>query len=144
MAAVRRVLGESGYDMANYREESFSFESLPVTDQLAADPLHLTDETRDTEPAAADRGVATFNVEFVRSGRTISCSAKQNVLDAAIAAGMRPASSCSQGMCGTCKTTMLEGSVDMQHNGGIRPKEVAQNKILICCSKPLTDLRIEA
>ena len=27
---------------------------------------------------------------------------------------------------------------------GIRPKEVAQNKILICCSKPLSDLRIEA
>ena len=144
MDAVRRVLEAAGYDMANYHEESFSFESLPAIDQIAADPLHLSGETQDAEPPTAEAGVATFNVEFVRSGRTISCSAKENVLDAAIAAGMRPASSCSQGMCGTCKTTMLEGSVDMQHNGGIRPKEVAQNKILICCSKPLSDLRIEA
>jgi glycine betaine catabolism B len=143
MAAVRRVLAESGYDMANYHEESFSFESLPVADRVAADPLRLADEADSTE-STADADVATFDVEFVRSGRTITCSAEQYVLDAAVGAGMRLPSSCTQGMCGTCKTTMLAGSVDMQHNGGIRPKEVAQNKILICCSRPLSDLRIEA
>ena len=143
MAAVRSVLDESGYDMANYHEESFSFESLLVADQVAADPLHLAEDAG-SPGSTAGAGVTTFNVDFVRSGRTITCSAEQNVLDAAVAAGMRLPSSCTQGMCGTCKTTMLAGSVDMQHNGGIRPKEVAQNKILICCSKPLSDLRIEA
>ena len=139
MAAVRRVLDEVGYDMANYHEESFDFDSLPADEQNAADPLHLADEI-DTQ----DADVATFNVEFARSGRTITCSAEQYVLDAALAAGIHHPSGCAQGMCGTCKTTMLEGSVDMKHNGGIRPKEIAQNKILICCSKPLSDLRIEA
>ena len=143
MAAVRRVLADSGFDMAAYHEESFSFESLPVSDQLAADPLHLAEGTEDgSTPAASE--VATFTVEFARSGRTIPCAPDQFVLDAALAAGMRPPSSCTQGMCGTCKTVMLDGAVDMQHNGGIRPREVAANKILICCSKPLTDLRIEA
>lgn len=143
MAAVRRLLEDCGYDMTNYHEESFDFDSLPVAEQIAADPLHRADENG--HPTIGDgSGVATFNVEFVRSGRTISCPADQYVLDAAFLAGMRPPSSCSQGMCGTCKTVMLEGSVDMQHNGGIRPKEVAANKILICCSKPLSDLRIEA
>jgi ferredoxin len=144
MAAVRRVLDDAGYDMAHYHEESFSFESLSAAEQAAADPLHQTDESEDTAEPTAAAGVATFSVEFVRTGRTITVPANQFVLDAALAAGMRPASSCSQGMCGTCKTTMLAGSVDMQHNGGIRPKEVANNKILICCSKPLSDLRIEA
>jgi glycine betaine catabolism B len=143
MAVVRRLLDEVGYDMAYYHEESFSFESLPVTDQIAADPLHLAGEGG-AAPSIPDSRLASFNVEFVRSGRTITCSADQYVLDAATAAGMRLPSSCTQGMCGTCKSTMLTGSVDMQHNGGIRPKEVAQNKILICCSKPLSDLRIEA
>jgi ferredoxin len=47
-------------------------------------------------------------------------------------------------MCGTCKTTVLSGTVDMQHQGGIRPREIAQDKLLICCSKPLSDLRIDA
>lgn len=143
MAAVRRVLNEAGYDMAKYHEESFDFERLPVSEQIAADPLHLAGED-DSQSTVAESGVATFTVEFVRSGRTITCSADENVLDAAVAAGMRLASSCSQGMCGTCKSVMLDGAVDMQHNGGIRPKEIAANKILICCSKPLTDLRIEA
>jgi hypothetical protein len=39
---------------------------------------------------------------------------------------------------------LLAGSVDMRHNGGIRPREIAQNKILLCCSKPLEDLAIDA
>ena len=86
----------------------------------------------------------TYSVEFVRSGRTFTCADDENVLDAAYAAGLSPLSSCGQGMCGTCKTTVLSGTVDMQHNGGIRPREVAQNKILICCSKPLSDLTIDA
>ena len=144
MAVVRRLLDEVGYDMANYHEESFSFESLLVTDQIAADPLHLAHEAGDGEPGIAESAVASFTVEFVRSGRTITCPADTYVLDAATAAGMRLPSSCTQGMCGTCKTTMLAGSVDMQHNGGIRPKEIAQGKVLICCSKPLSDLRIES
>lgn len=141
MAAVRALLTETGYDMARYHEESFSFDQLPVEEQLAADP----DLGEETPAGDADRAeVAGFSVEFVRSGRTITVAPGQFVLDAALANGMRPASSCSQGMCGTCKTQMLDGSVEMQHNGGIRPKEVAANKILICCSTPLSDLRIEA
>ncbi|MFT4164026.1 MAG: hybrid-cluster NAD(P)-dependent oxidoreductase [Microlunatus sp.] len=140
MAAVRSILTESGYDMTNYHEESFDFTSLPAVEQQAreAEPAAADDENTD---AAAPAG---FSIEFVRSRKTVTCGAKQFVLDAALAAGLRPPSSCSQGMCGTCKTVMLEGSVDMQHNGGIRPKEVAAGKILICCSTPLSDLRIEA
>ena len=75
---------------------------------------------------------------------TIACRGDENILDAALAAGLRLPSSCTQGMCGTCKVAKLSGEVDMNHNGGIRPREVAANKILICCSKPLSDLRIEA
>jgi ferredoxin len=149
MAAVRRVLAETGYDMSSYHEESFDFDSLPASEQAAVveqveDLLVPGADPGADEPSTENTAVSTYSVEFVRSGRTITCPADQFVLDAALAAGMRPASSCSQGMCGTCKSLMLEGSVDMQHNGGIRPKEVAQNKILICCSKPLSDLRIEA
>jgi ferredoxin len=46
-------------------------------------------------------------------------------------------------MCGTCKSKLVSGQVDMKHAGGIRPREIAQGQILICCSKPLTDLVIE-
>lgn len=143
MGAVRRVLQESGFDMRNYNEESFSFDTLPSADRVQVEAAELTGGNSEPVEAAIEADT-TFAVEFVRSGKTVTCGVNENVLDAAVAAGMRLPSSCSQGMCGTCKSTMLAGEVDMQHNGGIRPKEIAQQKILICCSKPLSDLRIDA
>jgi ferredoxin-NADP reductase len=138
MAAVRRMLVEAGFDMQNYHEESFSFDDLTMKASSASDTA-ANGTTSDAAPMAR-----TYSVEFVRSGRTFTCAEDENVLDAAYEAGLSPASSCGQGMCGTCKTTMLSGAVDMQHNGGIRPREIARNKVLICCSKPLSDLTIDA
>jgi hypothetical protein len=31
----------------------------------------------------------------------------------------------------------------MNHNGGIRPREIRAGKILLCCSTPKGDLQIE-
>ncbi len=134
LASLRTVLAELDYDMAGYHQETFTFADLTAEERPATvEPTGTTD---------ADR--TTFSVEFVRSARTIRCAADQYVLDAALAAGIRHPSSCTQGLCSTCKTTLLEGSVDMRHNGGIRAKEIAQGKVLLCCSTPLTDLRLEA
>lgn len=130
MAAVRQLLGELGHDPRQYHEESFSFEDLAPITRPPAEVEVL--------PAAC------FQVEFVRSGRTVRCEPGQSVLAAATMAGVRIPSSCTQGMCGTCKTSKLSGEVTMQHNGGIRPKEIAQGKVLLCCSTPLTDLRLDA
>ncbi len=137
MTVVRSLLQEMGYDMAAYHEESFSFDSLPVADQPPA-PEEPPAGSVATEPATG------FSVEFVKSGKTITCGPHESILDAALTAGVRLPSSCSQGVCGTCKLSKLDGDVDMQHNGGIRPKEVAAGKILVCCSKPLSDVRLDA
>ncbi len=143
MASVRRLLEARDYDFSRYHEESFNFDRLPATDVRATiEEAGLG--SADVCGGAVQEAPAGFSVEFARSGRTITCGADEHILDAAFAAGMRPPSSCSQGMCGTCKTVKLSGEVEMQHNGGIRPKEIAQNKILICCSKPLSDLRLDA
>lgn len=131
MAAVRHCLGELGYDMHLYREESFNFDLLTAT------------EASTTEPAEARSTETQFTVEFARSGVTVQCGPDQTLLDAAFEAGLRWPSSCTQGMCGTCKTVKLDGEVEMHHNGGIRPREIAQNKILLCCSTPLGDVRID-
>jgi glycine betaine catabolism B len=136
MAAVRRMLDQAGFDLRNYHEESFSFDDLALQE--------FTGAVANQRESGAAPGVARYTVEFVRSGRSFSCAEDEHVLDAALEAGLSPPSSCGQGMCGTCKTTLLSGSVDMQHNGGIRPREIANSKVLICCSKPLSDLAIEA
>lgn len=123
MEGVRRMLSTAGFEMARYHEESFTFDEPAL-------PEHDTGQG--------------FKVEFTRSGRTIDCDAGTPVLAAASRAGISLPASCAQGMCGTCKTTLLAGSVDMRHNGGIRPREIADNKILLCCSKPLDHLVIDA
>lgn len=135
MAAVRTILAEIGYDLAGYHEESFTFETVVAA--LGAEP-----DAPGTD-APVDTGIVTHSVEFVRSGVTLRCGATQTILDAAYAAGVRVPASCTQGMCGTCKSTKLSGDVDMRHNGGIRPREIAQGKILLCCSTPLGDVRID-
>ena len=144
MTAVRQMLAEAHLDMQNYHEETFVFEDLSVkefTESAAPAPAPVPGLVPATSVESLTR---TYSVEFARSGRTFTCAEDENVLDAAYAAGLGPPSSCGQGMCGTCKTTLLSGTVDMQHNGGIRPREIAQNKVLICCSKPTSDLTIDA
>lgn len=126
MAAVRALLTAAGFDMAHYHEESFDFGA-------GAEP----------EAAPADTGVRSFRVEFTKSRRVIDCPADRNVLEAARAAGMRLPSSCTKGLCGTCKSRIATGKVEMKHAGGIRQREIDQGLALICCSKPLTDLVIE-
>jgi glycine betaine catabolism B len=144
MDAVRRILGELDYDLGSYHEESFTFDD-PATPGATPPPEGVAyEDIAVAAPPVGDDGVATYSVEFTKSGRTITCRADENVLDVALAAGLRLASSCSQGMCGTCKLSKLSGEVEMNHNGGIRPREIAAGKILVCCSKPLSDLSLDA
>jgi ferredoxin len=85
----------------------------------------------------------TFKVSFARSNREIECGSGQQVLDAAKKAGVRLPASCTQGMCGTCKVKLVSGEVAMKHAGGIRQREIDQGMVLLCCSKPLTDLVVD-
>ncbi|HJG80449.1 MAG TPA: iron-sulfur cluster-binding domain-containing protein [Brevibacterium senegalense] len=92
-------------------------------------------------PVQASAGV--FSIEFRGAGRTVSCPAGTTILAAAREAGVAHPSSCAEGVCGTCRATMVSGEVDMDHQGGIRPREVREGKILPCCSVPRTDIVLE-
>lgn len=127
MKAARGTLEALGFDMAHYHEESFDFATLAET----------------ASPVVEAPGENAFLVEFSKTRRTINVPASRHILDAARAEGMRLPSSCTKGMCGTCKSKLISGKVEMNHQGGIRQREIDAGMILICCSKPLTDLVIE-
>jgi ferredoxin len=84
-----------------------------------------------------------FIISFSVSARDVVCAPGLTVLEAAESAGIKIPFSCREGMCATCKSRLISGQVQMQHNGGIRPKEIAAGKILVCCSRPLSDLVVE-
>ncbi|MEM5312989.1 hybrid-cluster NAD(P)-dependent oxidoreductase [Paraburkholderia sp. JHI869] len=135
MKAVRDLLDEAGFARERYHEESFSFETLTAD----------TEAPVEQPPAESESSVDTssYTITFAKSRREIQCGAQQTVLDAARQAGVRLASSCSQGMCGTCKVKLVSGQVEMKHSGGIRQREIDQGMALLCCSKPLSDLVVD-
>lgn len=140
MQAVRKLLDEGGFDRQHYHEESFSFETVgEAAAQLAE--AHVADALKDAPPAVDTE--TRFKVSFTRSHREIECGSGQHVLDAAKQAGVRLPASCTQGMCGTCKVKLVSGEVAMKHAGGIRQREIDQGMVLLCCSKPLTDLVVD-
>ena len=130
MAAVRAMLEKAGFDMQHYHEESFNFADLGLSEALP--------ETN-TNASSGE----SFSIELTSSKATIQCAPNQFVLNAAHAAGFRLPSACSKGLCGTCKSKLISGKVDMKHGGGIRPREIEQGLFLPCCSKPLSNLVIE-
>ncbi|MBO1325007.1 hybrid-cluster NAD(P)-dependent oxidoreductase [Acetobacter sp. TBRC 12305] len=130
MQAVKAMLADAGFDMRRYHEESFDFGTL-----LEQEP-EVAEVTQELEDAA-------YTISFTKSRREIACPSGTPVLAAARAAGMRLPASCAKGMCGTCKCKLVSGEVDMQHQGGIRQREIDQGFILLCCSRPLSDLVVE-
>jgi ferredoxin-NADP reductase/ferredoxin len=113
----------------------------PVMRQVPADGGDAAAGEADGGGEGASAGV--FSIEFRGAGRTVSCPAGTTILAAAREAGIAHPSSCAEGVCGTCKATMVSGEVDMDHQGGIRPREVREGKILPCCSVPRTDVVLE-
>lgn len=126
---VRTMLDAVGCATDRRHEESFD---IGVHQDAASTGIPSTNKA------------GAFTVTFTRSGRSIDCPAGSFVLDAALADGVPVPSSCGLGMCGTCKSGLLEGAVEMNHAGGIRPREIAEGKILLCCSRPTEDLVIDA
>jgi ferredoxin len=85
----------------------------------------------------------TFTVTFALQDRSIFCRGGMTVLAAAQEAGVRLPSKCGKGVCGTCKSRLLSGQVDMRHGGGIRQQQIDEGWALLCCSYPLSDLVVD-
>ena len=130
-----KILKELNYDMRHYHQESFTFETLEADAPAQAEEPF--------KPQAAQEGVKTYKVVFKKFNKTVDCPANTTVLTAGRESGLPLPFGCAQGICGTCKTRMLSGKADMNHQGGIRQSEVDQGYILPCCSLPLSDLELE-
>jgi len=83
-------------------------------------------------PASAEHG--GFEVQLQRSGRTIAVQPGDSILDALLDAGVNVSFSCTEGVCGTCETRVIDGIPD-HRDSFLSDEEKAENsKIMICCS----------
>jgi glycine betaine catabolism B len=101
MAAVREMLHASGFSMAHHHEESFIFEELCGAEQAVV---------FEAEQVSAPK---VYRVEFAKTRRAIECPEGTSVLEVACRAEVRLPFPCTKGICGTCKSKLISGTVEM-------------------------------
>ena len=126
MRAIKEYLQDTGVGLDRYHEEAFA----------SGEPISFKE-------LSSDHLASQFTVSFVNSEVEVQCGPDQTLLEAAESAGVQVGAACRMGICGACQTQKLEGSVEMQELGGILPAEKAAGKILLCCSRPSSDLVLE-
>jgi ferredoxin-NADP reductase len=90
------------------------------------------------EPAAAVRR-APFDVELARTGVTVTVPPEMTVLEAVGKVGVEVLSSCRQGVCGTCETTVLAGVPDHRDAVLEDHERQAGDCMFICVSRARSD-----
>jgi ring-1,2-phenylacetyl-CoA epoxidase subunit PaaE len=80
-------------------------------------------------------------VTLVMDGRRRSFTMRRNaetVLDAAARAGLELPFSCRAGVCSTCRTKVVHGSVQMEENHALEEWELREGYVLACQSRATT------
>lgn len=75
-----------------------------------------------------------FDVVCKKSKKTVSIKPGQTILKALADAGVHVASSCEEGVCGSCETRVLEGEPDHRDMILSAKERREGKKIIICCS----------
>jgi CDP-4-dehydro-6-deoxyglucose reductase len=88
--------------------------------------------------------MTSMQITIKPSDHAFACEPDETVLAAAMRADLMIPYGCRNGACGTCKGTILEGSVDYgpHQKSTLTDDEKAQGLALFCCARPLGDLVI--
>jgi ferredoxin-NADP reductase len=102
-------------------------------------PHTLRTERFVADERAAPVRSAPFEVELARTGVSVAVPDDVSVLDAVGAAGVDVLSSCRQGVCGTCETTVLAGAPDHRDSLLDDDERAAGDSMYICVSRASSD-----
>ena len=81
----------------------------------------------------------SFNVTVVADGRSVKfelAADGENILDAALDAGVDLPFACKGGVCATCKAKLTSGNVEMDINHALEANEIEAGTILSCQAHP--------
>ncbi|MFQ3294468.1 MAG: ferredoxin [Halobacteriales archaeon] len=86
--------------------------------------------------------MATYTVEFVGIGETISVGDTEPILTRAIEEGISQEYSCRVGMCLACVAKIVEGEVTQPAAHALTDQE-REDYALTCMARPQSDLKLE-
>ncbi len=84
-------------------------------------------------PELPDYENHAFTLKLARSGRTIHVDANASGTDAVLSAGVHVDVKCSDGLCGVCKCTVLEGEVE--HRDFVLSRKERETSMILCQSR---------
>jgi ferredoxin-NADP reductase len=102
-------------------------------------PHALRTERFVADELGAPARTTPFAVELARTGTTVTVAPGASVLEAVGAAGVEVLSSCRQGTCGTCETTVLAGRPDHRDSILDDDERAAGDCMYPCVSRSLDD-----
>ena len=86
-------------------------------------------------PVEHARSDGSFEVELASSGRVVHVPADLSVVDALAAQGIVVATSCEQGVCGTCQTRVLAGEPEHRDLYLTAEEQASNESFMPCCSR---------
>ena len=90
-----------------------------------------------TPAVAAAPAIGAEAILIIDGARhTLRVEPGRQIVDAALAAGIRVPYSCKGGMCCTCRAKVVEGSLKMDRNFSLEPWEMEAGFILTCQAQP--------
>lgn len=106
--------------------------------QAGWDPAALHVERFVSRPRAQPAGPASFEIELARSGVRLVVPPEVSILKAVEAAGVAVLSSCTEGTCGTCETSVLDGTPEHRDSVLTTAERAAADVMMICVSRSMT------
>jgi len=94
-----------------------------------------------SSPPRADGDEGDVEVRLARSGRTVTLSRGQSLLEGLEAQGIRPRHGCRMGICNTCACGRQSGTTRQLLTGDLSSEPSSQ--VRLCISAPSTDLILD-
>ncbi len=143
MDATRILLVTLGVDNSQIRTEKFAAHRGAEATPAPASEDQMSPKSIDT-PSSQEVAISNATISFARSMLQTSVSSETSVLEAAEALSIQLPYECRSGICGQCKTRLIEGKVVMDSEDALSPSEKKNRLILACQARPLSNLVVDA
>lgn len=70
--------------------------------------------------------------------RLVHVATGQTILDAALEYGLKLPHSCKEGQCGSCRSNLISGSVELRKNHILADSELDEGQVLLCQGFPMS------
>ncbi|MCL1067792.1 hybrid-cluster NAD(P)-dependent oxidoreductase [Shewanella olleyana] len=127
MAAVKSLIETSGFNMANFHQESFggAANTSSVINKVSSDA----------------NSSAQFMLKI--ADKNIPLSAEQTLLEGIESEGLPIIAACRSGVCGACKCQVTSGTTESSSTMTLTEDEIVAGYVLACSTKITSDVTLK-